>query len=183
MASATERSIAVEGLRTAGDFLQLVPRIGAIAIAFAWMAGITYLSSIPGSSEPGPWWMGVLWNGGHAPLFGFLALAWALTLPRFAGWPKLERKHLALILGLVIAFGVADEFHQRSTPGRDFSMLDVITDGTGAACTLWIVRYVSSDLATDRGLAKRVAICVLLCTLAAADASFVGGLFPDIEWL
>jgi VanZ family protein len=173
----------VEGLRTSGDLLQLLPRIGAAVLAVGWMTMIFRISAIPGSPEPGPWFMGILWNGAHAPLYGLLALWWSLALPRFAGWPKLDRRGVALVLALTIAFGVIDEFHQRSTPGRDFSMLDVLTDFTGAACVLWIACFLNRDRARDAGLGWRVAAGIALCALAATAATFIGPMFPTIDWL
>jgi hypothetical protein len=41
----------------------------------------------------------------------------------------------------------------------------------GAACVLWIVRYVGSRDASERGLWKRLALGVLACVLAAALAA------------
>jgi hypothetical protein len=147
------------------------------------MGLISWLSSQPGDAAPAPWWKSVLWNGGHAPLFGLLSLWLALVLPRFGGWPRLDRRGVGVVLLLVLAFGVVDEFHQRMTPGRDFSALDLVTDLAGAACVLWIAGFLADDRADDRGLARRVIAGVALCTLAALSATFVGQSFREVDWL
>lgn len=147
------------------------------------MGLISWLSSKPGDTAPAPWWQAVAWNGGHAPLFGLLALWLALTLPRFNGWPRLDRQGVSVVLVLVCAFGIVDEFHQRATPGRDFSALDLLTDVTGAACVLWIAGFLADERADDRGLVRRVIAGVALCTLAALSATLVGQSFREVDWL
>lgn len=183
MASPERRARATEALRSAGDWLQLLPRWGACLVALAWMAGIAWLSAQPGDAEPGPWWRSVLWNGGHAPLFGLLALWLALALPRRAGWPRLDRRGVLTVLGCVLAYGAIDELHQSTSTARDFSALDLITDLTGAACVLWIAAFLADDRADDRGLARKVIAGVALCTLAALCATFVGQGFRELPWL
>jgi hypothetical protein len=183
MAATDRRASGVEFLRDTGDALQLLPRWGAAVLASAWMAGITWLSSQPGDTQPGPWWQAVLWNGGHAPLFGLLGLWIALSLPRRRGWPSLGRTGALLVLGVVFVFGACDEFHQSTVAGRDFSALDLITDLTGASCVLWVASYLGDDRADDGGLARRVLAGAALCTLSALSATFVGQLYRDIDWL
>lgn len=173
----------VESLRGVGDWLQLVPRGGAWLLALAWLALIWWLSSQPAEAEPGPWWKSVLWNGGHAPLFGLLGLWFALALPRRAGWPRLDRRAVSTVLALVLACGIADEFHQSTTTGRDFSALDLVTDVTGAACVLWIASFLADDRAHDGALARRVLAGIALCTLAALSATFVGQALRELAWL
>ncbi|MCC6409098.1 MAG: VanZ family protein [Planctomycetes bacterium] len=186
MSSASDsarRTRVVESLRGAGDWLQLVPRPAAWALVVAWLGLIWWLSSQPSDPTPGPWWLSVLWNGGHAPIYGLLALWLALALPRHAGWPKLDRRGVLSVLALVLASGVLDEFHQSTTSGRDFSALDLLTDLAGAACVLWIATFLADDRADDGGLARRVIAGIALCTLAALSATFVGQSFRELAWL
>lgn len=183
MAQPERRARATEALRSAGDWLLLLPRGGALCIAIVWMGAIAWLSSQPGDAEPGPWWRSVVWNGGHAPIFGLLGLWFALALPRHAGWPRLDRRGVLVVLGCVAAYAAFDEWHQSTTPLRDFSVLDVLTDLVGTSCVLWIAGYLADHRADDRGLARRMIASVALCTLAAVCATFVGASFRELSWL
>jgi len=62
---------------------------------------------------------------------------------------------MAGVLAGVLAFSLFDEFHQSMTPGRDFSLLDVVTNLCGAACVLWTAAYVNRT-GEDRGLGWRL---------------------------
>lgn len=170
-------------LRAIGARLALLPRTLAWLPIAGWMTLITGLSSIPGRAEPGGWWRGVLANGMHAPLYGLLALWMCLALPREDGWPRVDAAGALAVLGGVLAFSVVDELHQSLTPGRDFSMCDVITNLTGAACVLWIARYVRGREAGDRGLLPRLAAGVGVCFCVAGLTTFLGERFPEIYWL
>jgi hypothetical protein len=68
-------------------------------------------------------------------------------------------------------WGAIDEWHQASTRGRDSSLLDLVTDVVGAACVLWIIRYVGSARAKEHGLIARLALCAAACIAAALLAS------------
>jgi len=115
--------------------------------------------------------MSVISNLAHAPLFGLLALWLALAPPREAGWPRLSRGAVLAILGAVVLYGLVDELHQTTVPGRVASVLDILTDLVGAACTLWVVGYVGGRGASERGLWARLAAGVLACVAAALLAS------------
>ncbi len=165
------RSAALRALRRVGGGLQRLPRRLAWIPVLAWVALIWYLSSQSSDDEPSPPWLGFVSNLAHAPLFGLLALWLALLLPREGGWPRLTRWAIAGLLAGVVLYGVADELHQSTVEGRDASLLDIITDGVGAACTLWIVHYVGGSGASEGGLWKRLALGVLACATAALCAS------------
>lgn len=66
----------------------------------------------------------------------FHAAAWALLAALIAlgararGWRP--RAILALAIALAIAYGVVDELHQSTVPGRDASLLDLVADAVGA---------------------------------------------------
>ena len=74
--------------------------------------------------------------------FFFYGILGALTVRALAKgtWRGIT---FAAVCGAVVissAYGVSDEFHQRFVPGRDYEVLDMVADGSGAAaaaCVLW----------------------------------------------
>lgn len=46
------------------------------------------------------------------------------------------------VLLISVLYGISDEIHQLYVPGRNASVLDVITDGAGAATSLAVIRSV-----------------------------------------
>lgn len=170
-------------LRRAGRGLQRVPRSRAWVPAVLWMTLIWLVSSagFPGPGRPSPF--GWFTNLGHAPLFGLLGLWLALSLPRAGGWPRLGRREVGLVLGLVAAYALVDELHQGFVAGRDPSVFDVATDLVGAACTLWIAGFVPRETARDAGLGLRVLASLALCALAASLATWMPLAFPEHGWM
>jgi VanZ family protein len=79
---------------------------------------------------------GLVSNFFHYPLFGGLALLLAEAHPRA---PAPERRGLVIVVLLVLAYGIVDELHQSTTPGRTPDPADVATDVLGAVgcLTLW----------------------------------------------
>ncbi len=65
----------------------------------------------------------------HFPLYGCLAGLTYLAL--FGSQQERITWDIWLWVG-VAGFGLLDEFHQSWVPGRDFSLWDVLTDGSGA---------------------------------------------------
>lgn len=135
------------------------------------MALIWQLSDLPSGDEPRILWGAWLSNCAHAPLFGLLALWCVVALPRADGWPRLGPRALAAILLLVLAYGVVDELHQGTTPGRHPSAFDVLTDLVGAACSLWLAGHVGSRGATARSTGLRLVAGLALCALAGLVAT------------
>lgn len=92
------------------------------APAVLWAAGIAGLSST--SAPPGAGWLDVPFADkvAHAVLFA----GQALTL-RLAGLPP----RAAFLVAA--AYGVVDEAHQRTTPGRTADPWDALADAVGAA--------------------------------------------------
>lgn len=164
----------LKALRQVGDLLQKLPRWMGAGLALVWILVIWQLSSLPSSDEPSDFFNSWFYNCGHAPLFGLLALFAIIALPRGGDWPELNRFAWLAVLGFVVGYAGIDEFHQASSPGRSASVLDVLTDAVGAACTLWIVSYVGREDAHTRGLATRFAAGLALCVLAGL-ISTVGG--------
>ena len=114
----------------------------------AWMGMIFYLSAqpdLPGPPEP---WLATLFsNSAHFGVYGGLAFWWWRALrssrrkpePQKALGKKGDRAALLLALGISVLYGASDEFHQSFVPGRDASLLDLLTDTAGAATALWLV--------------------------------------------
>jgi len=179
----------VAGLRAAGGALQRIPRRGAWVPVVGWMGLITALSSIPGRPGGTSATWAYLSNLGHAPLFGLLALWAALLLPREplpsrpGRWPRLDVRGVATILAGVLAFGVVDELHQLSTGTRDFSVLDLVTDLTGAACVLWVAADVGRARSSGAGAAGRLMVSAGLCLAAAGVATWLPGFFEGVAWM
>lgn len=172
---------ALAGLSAAGRALLCVPRPLALVPVLSWMGLIWWLSSLSSAEGPPSWTGGFITNLAHAPLFGLLALWLILLLPREQGWPRLDARGIGLVLGFVLAYAVLDELHQARSPGRSPSPYDVLTDGVGAACVLWIAGYLRTPGAGERGLLWRLAVGVLLCLVAAALATYEPFLFPGLQ--
>ncbi len=163
--------MALTGLQRAGARLQILPRGLAWLPVAAWMGLIWGLSSLPSKGEPSPFLWTVLSNLAHAPLFGLLVLWAALALPRDRGWPRLTPHAVRGLLAFALIYGVFDELHQGRIPGRVPSIPDLVTDFTGAACTLWIAVYVGSGTADEQGVRRRLAVGCAGCIAAAIVAS------------
>ena len=162
---------ALTRLRAVGVALLGARRSLLVAWVLVWMGLIWTLSSREPSGEPSPLVLSWLSNCGHAPLFGLLALWVVPLLDRGRAWVRLDARRLALVLAGVLAYAVVDELHQSTVPGRDATPWDVLTDMTGAACTLWVVAYVGREGASERGLWRRLAAGVLLCGIAGGLAT------------
>ena len=171
--------IGLRCLRSLGAALQRIPRALCWLPAFLWVSLIWTLSSI-GSISKG---LGVgpitfFGNLAHAPEFGLLCL-WILLLPRrVRGWVQLDRWTMGWVWGATVGYGILDELHQSTVPGRDASTYDVITDAVAAACVIWIVKYSGQSEASEAGLWKRLFACTLACVLTAAIATWVSAYLP-----
>lgn len=117
----------------------MVDRWVWIVAALAWAAFIFALSSLPANdlvldlpNVPG------LDKMAHAVLFGVLAALLAQAL-RGAG----EVRSIVLAVVLASAYGVTDEWHQSSVPGRDADVFDWGADTFGAILSglgVWFLR-------------------------------------------
>ncbi len=115
----------------------------AACLPLAYMAGIFWLSSIPGEpSAQDPAVYGVVkWvppavqNLLHLPLFGALAWLWRWALE---AWTT---RGLGIAAGVLTAgYGVVDELHQTLVPGRYGSLTDMSLNIVGALIGLWVYR-------------------------------------------
>jgi VanZ family protein len=157
-------------LRWIGDRLARVPRALAAALAALWGAFVWWLSSGPPPEVPLRWRFAYVFNLAHAPLFAVLALLVALALPRDPGanrWPVLTRAAQGLVLVLVVAYALVDEWHQASTPERTATLRDVATDFAGAAAALVVAGYLARADARPVGLWVRLAVGLAACCGAA----------------
>lgn len=180
-----------------GRLAGVAPWIGLLG-AIVWAANIYFLSSQTGlSGPPGPY---IAWlsNLAHAPEYGIFAVFVFLALPcskvhRPAGAPRNARaseivsarfstRRAALVVLISILYGVSDELHQSFTPGRDASVLDILTDASGAILCSAVLVSLSAPVANPRF--GRVLIGGLLaCVLSAWCATEVPHRFPDLSWL
>jgi len=155
-------------LRSVGRGLLRLPRgVGAL-LTIGWMALIYWVSSL--ERIDGPRFLGrtgFTGNLAHAVEFGLLALWLVLALPRRDRWVELTPLRARLVFLFCTLFGALDEYHQLHVPNRSASLFDLLSDATGAACTVWIVAYVGRTSATRRGLSWRFLSGLVLCALAA----------------
>lgn len=101
------------------------------SLAVAWAALIFGLSSRSDVPEPGTWWIPPHADKlVHAVLFA--ALAWAIGLALRCSRVPWWRAALIAFLG-ASAYGITDELHQRSVPGRSPDVMDWVADTVGAA--------------------------------------------------
>jgi len=160
-------------LRAAGRFLLWVPRPLCALLAIAWALLIWDLSShrAPMPLHPNLWWEW-LSNMAHAPLFGILALFLSAVFLREeeSRWPSPRGTRIAPVVLCVLAYGLIDEWHQSTIPGRDASLLDVLTDVVSTSVVLWIVFTLGRADLRARTLIARLCVGVLLCSGSAALA-------------
>jgi len=173
MAGADPGALA-RALRATGRGLLRAPRALVAVPVLLWAGLIWKLSSqaVPLPENPSPVWE-LLSNLAHAPLFGLLGLGLAALLLRRAGedWPRrVDGRHLAVLLG-VVGYGILDEWHQSRVPGRDSSVLDIVTDGVAVSMVLWIVHTLGAEALTSRRLWTRLLLGVGACGLAAGLAT------------
>ena len=115
-----------------------------LLLTLGYMAGIYWLSSIPGKTDPESTLLSniILWtppaiqNLAHIPLFGLLALLWYRSL---SSWMKNGRLLCFSAFLLATGFGILDEWHQLYVPGRYASLTDMALNALGAAFAVWLI--------------------------------------------
>lgn len=114
-------------------------RIGSALVALGLTVALFYLGSRPeavGLFRP-PWD-----KVAHAVLFGILALAL---------WGTSGGKRPLLAVVITLAFGMLDEWRQQFLPGRSIDWVDLVADGIGAVCAVYLGEMLSrSDKAKTR---------------------------------
>lgn len=116
------------------------PSAWFLAAPPVWMAGLLWMSTIPGtlSPEPAPahWPFAivpaVLQNLAHIPAYGALAWLWRWSLGRYL--PPVLATAVAFTLAMFT--GIADESIQATTPGRNATILDLGLNALGASLFL-----------------------------------------------
>lgn len=158
-------------LRVVGGFLVRIPWPLVAVMWLGWGAVIFDLSSQrrPVATQKSALWE-FLSNLAHAPLFGLFALLAAALFLREpgGGWPRWRPLRGLLVVACTLLYGVADEFHQSTVPGRDASPLDVLTDVVAALMVVWVIAALERGEALVR---RRLVLGVVLCCLAAGAAS------------
>jgi VanZ family protein len=158
------------------------PAIGA-ALVVGWIALLWSLSERPPNlatqGSPSLAWF---WNFSHAPAYGALAL-WLAIATRARGKVLVPTLRAAFwIVSFAVVHGVVDELHQSVVPGRDASVLDILTDLCGSS-TVAFVLWTTHAAAGTRSVARAALLGLAACILSGAVATFVPYLFPEITWL
>jgi VanZ family protein len=82
----------------------------------------------------------LLRNGAHAPVYAIFSSLLLLALaPRQGSGPT--ARAFGQALAVAVLYALSDEGHQHFVPGRAASLIDVATDGFGAACGLSVLRW------------------------------------------
>jgi len=112
-----------------------LPVLGVMALIF-------WGSSQPSEDLPGLFAIPHLDKVAHLIEYGVLGL----TLARPLGRSLRGYALIAAVAAIALAYGVTDEVHQISVPGRDFSIMDMTVDligaALGAACWTLMERWV-----------------------------------------
>jgi VanZ family protein len=110
------------------------------ALIFRWgpavivMLLIFMASATPGHELPNFGTVDVLFKkGGH--MFGYALLA-AAYFHALNNGKNITKKQFIMAILLAVCYAATDEFHQRFTPGRTPSAMDVLIDATGATIGL-----------------------------------------------
>jgi VanZ family protein len=103
-----------------------VLRAAAACVALALTAGILFGGRAPGATG----WIVPPWDKAvHALAYASIAACWCVA----AGG-----RRIVLAIALTVATGGLDEWLQRSLPGLDADLADLIADATGATIGAWI---------------------------------------------
>ena len=158
------------------------PAFGAVLLVI-WIALLWSLSERPPNivthGSPSLAWF---WNFSHAPAYGALAL-WVAIATRPRGAVLVPTARAAFwIVAFAVVHGVVDEIHQSIVPGRDASVLDIVTDLCGS-WTVVAVLWTAHAAAGTRSVVRALLLGLRACILAGAVATFVPALFPETTWL
>ena len=118
-----------------------MPSLNRVMLPICYMAGIFVLSSIPDTGRPDSglaWVSPSLQNLLDIPLYGGLAGCWYWALESLS-----ERGGVRLFtaFAFTLGYGVLDELHQLTVPGRFGSLTDLVLNALGALLVLaWLAR-------------------------------------------
>ncbi|MBK8974551.1 MAG: VanZ family protein [Planctomycetes bacterium] len=139
------------------------PRWLRIAAVAGWAALIWWSSSRPGGGHPPTLLRALLFNAGHIVLFGTLA-----ALVRAALDPVGVRAQRVAVIAAV-AWGILDELHQASVPGRSADPWDVGTDLAAACLAVGLTALAAGDRASRFARAVPLAALGALSTVVGAS--------------
>lgn len=179
--SAPGRGLAA--LRSLGRLLLRIPRRWAWIPVLAWMAALWIFSSYAGGPSRLLARSPYAGNFMHALAYGLLALLAIVCVRRDGGWSLLDPLRRASVLAFCLLYGVVDETHQSFVDGRNASVFDLLTDGVGALCVVWIAWYVGERDASEAGLRRRFLLGLIACGLAAGLATAYARLHGRGPWL
>lgn len=110
-----------------------------IVAAIGWMCLIFLMSARSAVPQPPGITPAISSNLGHFGVYFVLAtLAWWVL----GGFGLEGRRWWLIAFGLTVLYGLSDEWHQSFVPGRQPDILDVMVDGFGAACGLYVAGWV-----------------------------------------
>jgi VanZ family protein len=112
----------------------------AIVSTLAAMAGIFAMSARQRVPVPPGFSAKVISTLGHFSVYLVLAvlLYWTLSFVMDGGW-----RRYVTAWTLAVLYGLSDEWHQSFVPGRTPDVVDIVTDGIGAAVGLLIVWWIT----------------------------------------
>lgn len=118
-------------------------RAAALLPPLGLMVAIFFVSSLPGAvgtavDNPFQLVPPALNNLLHIPAFGLLTLLWLRGVEALGIGPRARYFYAPLI---TLLFGVFDEWHQLSVPGRYGSILDVGFNLVGIIAALWLCSW------------------------------------------
>lgn len=174
-----EAASGVRAFRTIGRALLRQPRLVAWVAPVVWASLIFQLSSLEPGTAPLAFDIlgGLVTNLAHPAIFGVLALLIVPVLGRVreedgGRWTSMSPEAALWVVALVTLYGFTDELHQSTVEGRDASLLDVLSDFTGALAVVLVVRFLGRADASDRGLRRALSVA-FLASLTAAGLSTV----------
>jgi len=137
------------------------------AAPFGLMAALWWSSSRPHTGAAPSVLRSLLHNGAHVVAYGALAASVLLWLGAALRQGQLPRRAAIAAIVVAIGYGVVDEWHQSTVPGRVCSVVDIVSDALGAALATALVGH---SLGRHRGCARAVPFLVVgsLCSVVVA---------------
>ncbi|MSO40427.1 MAG: VanZ family protein [Solirubrobacterales bacterium] len=120
------------------------PSASRLLAPLALMALIFMLSAETSDTPDREWWDVVLRKLAHFSEYAVLTALWWWALVGRVRHP------LALAAGIALAWSCSDEFHQTFVQGRQGTPRDLLIDATGIATAAYVLRRISSGVATRR---------------------------------
>lgn len=145
-----------------------LPQILRACVPVLGMAVLWWSSSQLPGDEPQSTARSLFHNSMHVIAYGCVAasiwLAWSRR-------PAAERQRFRSMgsWGIATLYGVVDELHQSFVPGRDCSMFDLVSDASGAALAVVLLRGI---VGVSVGWLRSASLCVCLSLVGVLAATF-----------